>query len=335
MKKIAIVVFNLGGPSSLDELEPFLMNLFCDKNIIQFPFFLRYLVAKIIVFFRKAKSKKIYESIGGFSPILDITKQQAEKLETALNFLSKNDDKDRRCKNTTYKVFVSMRYSRPRTGEILPEIAKFDPSGVILLPLYPQYSTTTTKSSFEEWGLECQKHNFLYKTKFIYSYFDNEKYIKAWVLKIKQTYDTVENKPNTIILFSAHSIPQSVVNKGDPYKHQIELTVFNIMRMFETYYSGSKKIKHKICYQSKVGFKKWLEPTTMSELDRAISNKKNVLIVPISFVGDHSETLYELDIEYKNYCMERGMESFYRVESLNIDENFINALVGLCVSAHI
>ncbi|KKB96187.1 Ferrochelatase [Candidatus Arcanobacter lacustris] len=307
MKKIAVILFNLGGPSDIDHVEGFLFNLFNDKNIITLPNPFRWLLAKLISSTRSNKSKKLYQQMGGSSPILKNTQDQAEALAIKL----KEIDPDNQ-----YEIMISMRYSKPFSDDLRESIDKFKPDEIILLPLYPQYSTTTTKSSFEDF---IPKFKDEFKIKSVCCYPLEENYIKSHQEKIRKSY--LENNlkgKDVVILFSAHSIPQKCVDNGDPYQWQIEATVRAIMRDLNL------EVSHKICYQSRVGRLKWLEPSTDSEIKN--NKDKSMMIVPIAFVSDHLETLVELDIDYKLLANDYGVKDYCRVSALGIEDNFIKSL---------
>lgn len=316
--KKAVVIFNLGGPSSLDGIEPFLFNLFYDKCIIRLPNPFRFLLAKFISKTRLKKATKIYSMIGGKSPILDITIQQANKLQ---NELSKNTFIDG--VNIEHRVFVCMRYTAPDISHIMTEIADYHPNEVILLPLYPQYSTTTTGSFFLEWDRLSIKRDLYYTCKKINEYHTNQLYIDSVIEKVESSVAQIKKThpdKQFRVLFSAHGIPESIIKDGDPYEAQTIETVRKIVEK-------TKNIDDWVlCYQSKVGKLKWLEPSTEQEISRAGSDRIGILIVPISFTSDHSETLVEIDIDYKELSKEEGVPFFFRSESLNCSDLFIKSL---------
>ena len=309
MKKTAVVLLNLGGPDSLEGVEKFLFNLFNDKAIINLPNPFRWLIAKIISSTRSGKTKNIYSNIGGGSPLLELTKQQALALEKSLKSVQKKQE---------FKVFVSMRYWPPFSSEVIVEIEKFGADEILLLPLYPQFSTTTTKSSIDDF----KKHLRDIPVKSVCCYYNESNFIKSHLEKISSLYKSVKNKHKKFrILFSAHGLPKSVIDKGDPYQWQIEKTVEVIMEKLP--------IEHLVCYQSKVGPMKWLEPNTESEIQRAAKEGFAVIVVPIAFVSEHSETLYELDIQYKELADTIGLKGYYRVDALGVDKLFVESLTDL------
>ncbi|NSM56542.1 ferrochelatase [Wolbachia endosymbiont of Atemnus politus] len=312
--KRAIVLFNLGGPNSLSAVRPFLFNLFYDKRIINLPNPLRFLLAKFISAKRENTACKIYEQIGGKSPILENTKAQAETLERTLNENQYHE----------YRVFVCMRYWHPFADEVVKSVKQFDPDEVVLLPLYPQYSTTTTLSSVENWQKNTKKHDLKCNIKTIYHYYDNQDFIEAHANLITKYYKLASRIDKPRVLFSAHSLPLSVIEKGDPYALQVEETVKLIVERLNI-----KNLDWVICYQSKIGPVKWLEPSTERELLRAKVDGMPVVLSPISFVSEHSETLVELDMEYKAIIKDGY---YFRVPTLGTDSLFIKCLVDLCIN---
>lgn len=304
----------MGGPASLDDVEPFLFNLFMDPDIIEIPLgkFLRPFIARKIAKKRSGKVRGYYEKIGGKSPLLDLTLSQARALEEAL--LTQGE----------FRTFIAMRYWRPFTDEAIRNILAYDPEKLVLLPLYPHYSETTTGSSFNEFervwnklgkpGIEVFKIN---------SWHDHSDYISAWVQLIRDSLHKMDarRKGGTHLIFSAHGIPQKLIDRGDPYQKQTEESVRLILEKLDW------KGEWSLSYQSRVGPVRWLQPATdewLVELGR--KGVKSILMVPISFVSDHSETLYEMDILYRELARESGIEYFERVATPNCHKRFIEAL---------
>ncbi|MGL9717754.1 MAG: ferrochelatase [Wolbachia sp.] len=333
----AVILLNLGGPDSPNAVRPFLFNLFYDRRIINLPNPFRFLLAKFISAKRENTARKIYEQIGGKSPILENTKMQAEALERELNksvFCHPSSvELGSRKKNwipasragmtpELARVFVCMRYWHPFADEVVKSVKQFGPDEVILLPLYPQYSTTTTLSSIENWQKSAKKYGLKCNTKIINHYYDNQDFIEAHVNLTAQYYKLASKIGKPRILFSAHSLPLSVIEKGDPYALQIEETVKFIVKKLNI-----KDLDWLICYQSKIGPVKWLGPSTESELLRAKANDMPVVLSPISFVSEHSETLVELDIEYKAMIKDGY---YFRVPTLSTNSLFIKCLADLC-----
>jgi protoporphyrin/coproporphyrin ferrochelatase len=319
--KYGIVLLNLGGPDSLDAVEPFLYNLFCDPEIINFPlsFLFRKRLAKLISSKRAPKIQEQYKKIGGKSPILELTNHQAELLETELK------------KSIECKVYIAMRYWHPFTSEVLERIEKDKIDKALLLPLYPQFSKSTTGSSIIEWNnlLKARPSLKDLKVEIIESYYDNDLYIKSVLERINQGLDRFpENKRSDVyILFSAHGTPVKLVKEGDPYSIHIQKTVDAVLK------AGQFVQKSSLAFQSKVGPQKWLTPSTPDVIeDLASKGIKDILIVPIAFVSDHLETLFELGIEYRHLAMDKGFEQYEVTEGLNDSKTFISALAKLSLN---
>lgn len=312
MDNKAVVLFNLGGPDSIEAIEPFLYNLFCDPDIFKLPFG-QNLFAKLISSRRAPKVAEEYKLIGGKSPINEWTEKQREMLKENLS-------KD----FPSLDVYTAMRYWKPFTSEVAVKVVSKKYHKIILLPLYPHYSITTTGSSYNEWNRYYEGDDS--KLVLINDYYLNDKYIAAINQRIDQTIlrFPVEVQDKIAFVFSAHGTPVSLVKKGDPYSNQIMQTVEAVMK------ARNNSHEYHLCFQSKVGPMKWLTPATDTMIEQlAAQNKKNLLIVPISFVSDHVETLYELDIEYRHVADKVGIENFIVMKGLNDSELFIDALAGI------
>ena len=314
MKK-AVVLFNLGGPDKLDSVEPFLFNLFNDPAILNLPKFIRYPLAKLIANRRAPIAKKIYEELGGSSPILKLTQEQSLHLEKILNLSQEQDE---------YKTFISMRCWHPRASETVKKLKAFNPGEVILMPLYPQYSASTSGSSIQEWKEICNFESFYVKTNTICCYPTDENFINAHINLIEEK---IKNLDNYKIIFSAHGLPEKNIKKGDPYQWQIEQTVNMIVKKM-----NNKNLDYTLSYQSRVGPLKWIGPSTDTVIVENSKLGKHLVIVPIAFVSEHSETLVELDIEYKKLAEQNGCVNYIRVQALGINENFIKALSNLILN---
>ena len=315
-EKVGVVLLNLGGPDSLEAVEPFLFNLFSDPDIIDFPlsFLFRKRLAKMISTRRSRGVIEQYREIGGKSPLKDHTLQQASLLEEKLN------------KSVPSKVYVAMRYWRPFTEEAIEAIERDGIKRVILLPLYPQFSKATTTSSVKEWEKQVKVRGKNLKHTLIESYHEHPTYIDAFVERIEHGLERFpsERRDGVKILFSAHGTPMKLVRQGDPYSQQIKETVKMIMGR------GRFKQSHRLCYQSKVGPLKWLEPSTPNTIaELAAKGVKDMLLVPVAFASDHLETLFELGIEYRRQAMEKGVEQYEVTEGLNDSPKFIDALAEL------
>ncbi|MFK8040092.1 MAG: ferrochelatase [Rickettsiaceae bacterium] len=313
-KRIAIVLFNLGGPDSKKDVKDFLFNLFYDKNIITLPKYIRWFLAKLISTTREKTAIEIYNHLGGKSPILEETKLQREALRSNLQD-ALNDD---------FELFICMRYWHPMSNDVVKDVSKYNPSDILLVPLYPQFSTTTTRSSIEDFLKTMKNHNLKANVKIACCYPNHEKYIKAHTSLIKSYIAKLNDKNNFRILFSAHSLPVKIIKSGDPYQWQIEQSVNHILQDLDV-------LDYKITYQSKVGPIEWLTPSTEDEIKTACRENKSLIIVPISFVSEHSETLVELDIEYKELTNDYAIE-YLRVPTLRINEFFISSLCDIIAS---
>ena len=308
-KRTAVLLFNLGGPDSLGSVKKFLFNMFNDKYILTLPQPLRFLIASIISSSRYKTSCEIYKKMGGKSPILEETKLQAQQLERKLSY----QDED-------YKVFIAMKHWHPFFDTTIKEIKHYNPDKVILLPLYPHYSTTTTLSFLSS----CLK-SIPFPTKIHCCYYNNNKYIKAWTEQIIPFYEKASQIGKPKLIFSAHSLPVKVIKNGDPYQWHIEKSVELITNNLKNIFSD---IEWQICYQSKIGPVEWLKPSTEEVIKLASKSSRPIIIIPISFVSENAETLVELDIEYKNLIDEK---QFFRVPTLSTNDTFISALEDIIV----
>jgi ferrochelatase len=315
-KRVGVVLFQLGGPDSLAAIEPFLYNLFCDPDIIDFPFSRigRKPLAKLISSTRAKKAAQHYAAIGGGSPIRKFTERQAAALEAALA----REGLDARC-------VVAMRYWHPFTAEAIAQLEEARVEHVVLLPLYPQYSRTTTGSSLNEWrrlwksAIPCSA---------VENFYRDPAYLAALVERINDALQKFSDPDSVEFIFSAHSVPVSVIEKGDPYQRQIEETVELVMEQ------GEWPNPHRLCYQSKVGASKWLQPSLHTTLKRLAAERvREVCVIPISFVSDHVETLGEIDHCARAEARQLGIERFAMTRGLNDSPKFIQALAECVFSA--
>lgn len=327
---IGVVLFQLGGPDSLEAVEPFLYNLFCDPDIIDFPFarLARATLARVIASRRAKKVREHYARIGGKSPLGQLTERQRAALERELR------------KTMEARVFVAMRYWHPLTEEAVAasEARKLDQ--LVLLPLYPQYSRTTTGSSLNEWRRKYREARGV-AVKVIERFYDNPLYIESVVEKVKEGLEKFERPDSNgsladlrrsappkagevHLVFSAHGVPVSVIEAGDPYQAEVEATVRLVMER------GGWPNPHVLCYQSRVGPGRWLRPS-LEETLTALAGRgaKKILVVPISFVSDHVETLSEINIEAREHAERHGVEQFEVMPALNDSPKFIQALADL------
>jgi ferrochelatase len=315
-RRIGVVLFQLGGPDTLEAIEPFLFNLFCDPDIIDFPFARigRKPLAKLISSTRARKVQHHYATIGGGSPIRRFTEQQARALQRKLA----ESGLDARC-------FVAMRYWHPFTAQAIEQLRDARCDEVVLLPLYPHYSSTTTGSSLNEWRRLFQDD---IAVRCIETFYRHELYLQALVEKIDEALARFSDPERPEIVFSAHSVPVAVIQKGDPYQRQIEETVELLMQR------GGWTNGYRLCYQSKVGASKWLQPSLHTALRELATEKaREVCIVPVSFVSDHVETLGEIDHEARSEAAKLGIKRFEMTSGLNDSPTFIAALADLVNTA--
>jgi protoporphyrin/coproporphyrin ferrochelatase len=315
-RRVAVILFQLGGPDTLAAIEPFLFNLFCDPDIIDFPFARigRKALAKLISAARARKVQHHYQTIGGGSPIRRFTERQASALEAELA----SQGLDGRC-------FVAMRYWHPFTREAIAELQAAECDEVVLLPLYPQYSSTTTGSSLNEWQRHFHGHLPVHN---VGPFYRHPMYLDAVIGRVEEALSRFPVPERVQIVFSAHSVPLSVIAKGDPYQQHIEETVQLLTRR------GAWPNHHRLCYQSKVGASKWLQPSLRRTLhDLAAEAVKEVCVVPIAFVSDHVETLGEIDHEARQEARKLGFTQFEMSAGLNDSPKFISALAQLVIEA--
>jgi len=313
MKK-AIILFNLGGPDKLENVEPFLFNLFNDPAILNLPTLLRYPLAKLISNRRAPVAKKIYAELGGSSPILRLTKEQSSALEIKLNQTQEEDE---------YKCFIIMRCWHPRAKDVIKDVQLYNPNEVVLMPLYPQYSAATSGSSIKEWKDVCKKNKYHVKTSTICCYPTDQNFINAHTKEIKKK---IKNLKNFKLIFSAHGLPEKNIKKGDPYQWQVEQSVKKIVESL-----NDENLDWILSYQSRVGPLKWIGPSTETTIIENSKIGKHIVLVPIAFVSEHSETLVELDIEYKEIADANGCKNYTRVPALGINEDFIKAISELII----
>jgi ferrochelatase len=327
MTRTAVVLMNLGGPDSLDAVRPFLTNLFSDPAIIRLPALLRLPLARVIAGRRAPVARAIYRRLGGGSPLLANTEAQARALEAALG--------------PGHRCFVAMRYWHPMSGETVREVANWEPDEIICLPLYPQFSTTTTASSLADWQKAATRHGLDCVTRAICCYPGDGGFVDALTGLVRTTLDQVTGfaKPPRLLL-TAHGLPKRIVAAGDPYSTQVEASAATIVAALDR-----PALDWRVCYQSRVGPLEWIGPATDDEIRRAGSEGVPLVVAPISFVSEHSETLVELDVDYRELAESSGVPAYYRVPTVGIAPAFIRGLarlvdraragdrVGWCVSS--
>ncbi len=309
--RIAVVLFNLGGPDSLEAVRPFLFNLFRDPAILRIPGPLRWLLARIIVARRAPVAREIYAKLGGASPILAETEAQGKALSEILA-------------DERFRVFTCMRYWHPMTREVVAEVGRFAPDRIVLLPLYPQFSSSTTASSFDAWDREATRAGLDVATTRICCYPGERGFIAGLARLVGEGIETASAAGPPRVLFSAHGVPEKFIAGGDPYQSQIENTVAAVVEQL-----GDRIGDYVVCYQSRVGRLKWIEPYTDAEIKRAGGDGVPVVVVPVAFVSEHSETLVELDIEYAELAEISGVPAYVRVATVGTAPEFIAGLAAL------
>ena len=315
--KLAIVLFNLGGPDAPEAVAPFLRNLFSDPAIIALPGFLRKFVAGFIAGKRAPVAEKIYAHIGGRSPILPETQAQARALE-----------QDMAARGFEAKCFIAMRYWHPFSDETARQVAAWKPEQIILMPLYPQFSTTTTGSSLTEWRRAAAAAGIDAPVSRVCCYPWERGVVQTVAAAIRGALANAKPGVTYRLLLTAHGLPERIVAKGDPYAWQVEQSAAAIIAKLDM-----PKLDWTICYQSRVGPLKWIGPATDAEIRRAGAQGLGLIVAPIAFVSEHSETLVELDIEYRKVADEAGVRDYRRVPTVSIGEPFIAGLADLAVCA--
>ena len=305
--KTAVVLFNLGGPDALAAVRPFLTNLFDDPAIIRLPRVARWLLARLIAFRRASVAREIYRHLGGSSPILANTEAQARALEAALG--------------DGFRVFIAMRYWHPFSAETAAAVKAWNPDRVALLPLYPQFSTTTTASSLGAWRRAAKRVALAAPTRLLCCYPDDRGFVEAVAAAVARALEETPAGEPIRVLFSAHGLPERIVAAGDPYRWQVERTVAAVLAALER--PGLDAV---LCFQSRVGPLAWLKPATDEEIRRAGAERRSLIVVPIAFVSEHSETLVELDRDYGRLAADSGVPSYRRLPTVGTDPRFIAGL---------
>ena len=323
-EKIAILAINLGAPDNLKAVRPFLFNLFCDPLIIRLAWPLRYPLAWLISTLRNRTAQEIYKLIGGKSPLLENSQKQMQAIEAAIKQKTTG-------KSYIIKSFIAMRYWHPMSLETAKKLQKWAPDRIIFLPLYPQFSTTTTKSSLVEWQKAIKKIGLQVETSVICCYPTSKGFITSSAKAIvKALHQCKKAKIKPRILLSAHGIPKSIAESGDPYDWQVIEGGKAIMQQLDILQGKAKNyLDYRICYQSRVGRMEWLQPYTEEEIKQAGKAKIPLIIVPLAFISEHSETLVELDIEYREIAEEAGVPEYLRVPTVSISKDFIDDLADI------
>lgn len=320
--RVAVVLFNLGGPDAPESVRPFLVNLFTDPAILRVPGWVRPWLGRIIAWRRTKPASENYAILGGKSPLRELTEEQAQALEAALNADGEMETKS----------FVAMRYWHPMSDECAAAVKAWGPDEILLVPLYPQFSTTTTGSSIVAWDTAAAKAGLAVPTTTLCCFHSDAGFADATAAIVRGAWDKAraELDPSVKlrILFSAHGLPESIVTAGDPYQWQVEQSVAHVVERL-----AIPDLDHIVCYQSRVTPQKWIGPSTEDELERAGHEKVAVLVVPIAFTSEHSETLVELDVEYREEAEKFGVPGYFRAPAQNADPAFIAALASLAKAA--
>ena len=320
--RVAVVLLNLGGPDSPEAIRPFLVNLFTDPAILRVPRYVLPWLGRLIAWRRTKPATENYTLIGGRSPLLELTVAQGQAVEAALNADG----------GIEAKAFVAMRYWHPMSDETAAKVKAWGPDEVVLLPLYPQFSTTTTGSSMAAWEKAAAKAKLQVPTTTVCCFHSHPGFATATAAIVRDAWDAARAELDPAVplrvLFSAHGLPESIVLAGDPYQWQVERTVAQVVDRL-----GLPGLDHVVCFQSRVTPQKWLGPSTEEELERAGHDKVAVLVVPIAFTSEHSETLVELDIEYREEAEKLGVVAYYRAPAQNSDAGFVAALADLVRAA--
>jgi protoporphyrin/coproporphyrin ferrochelatase len=317
MPRTAVILMNLGGPDSLGAVEPFLRNLFGDPAIIRLPGLLRQPLARLIARRRARVAREIYARLGGSSPLLTNTLAQARALEQALG--------------RGYRAFVAMRHWRPSAEETAQAVASWAPDDIVCLPLYPQFSTTTTGSSLKAWREAAARQGISRPTRVVCCYPREGGLVAALVGSIEAALAGASaDGPPPRLLLSAHGLPEKIVRAGDPYQSQVEMTAAAVVAAL-----GRPGLDWRVCYQSRVGPLRWIGPATDTEIRAAGRDGVPLVVAPISFVSEHSETLVELDLDYRRVAEASGVPSYRRAAAVGTAPEFIGGLAGLVRNARI
>lgn len=319
-RRVAIVLFNLGGPDAPESVRPFLVNLFRDPAILRVPGWLRPGLGWLIAWRRTKPALENYMILGGKSPLLELTEEQGRNLDAALNAAEGPD--------VEYKSFVCMRYWHPMSDAAARAVKAWGADEAVLVPLYPQFSTTTTGSSLDDWNRAAKRAGLDVPSKTLCCFHSDDGFAAATARMVKEAYEKARAElpegTGLRVLFSAHGLPESIVKAGDPYQWQVEQTVAAVVERL-----GIEGLDFVTCYQSRVTPQKWIGPSTEEEIARAGKDKVAILVSPIAFVSEHSETLVELDVEYREIAEEDGVPGYFRVPAQNSDAGFIGSLADL------
>jgi ferrochelatase len=318
-RRVAVVLFNLGGPDAPESVRPFLVNLFTDPAILRVPGFIRPWLGRLIAWRRTTPAMENYAVLGGKSPLLELTEEQGRTLDATL---AGQDP------GVEYRSFVCMRYWHPMSEEAARAVKDWGADEILLFPLYPQYSTTTTGSSIAAWDEAARKVGLSVPTTTLCCFHSDDGFAEATARLVRESIAKARTElpegAGLRVLFSAHGLPESIVKAGDPYQWQVEQTVAAVLHKL-----AMPDLDSIVCYQSRVTPQKWIGPSTEDEIERAGHDKVAILICPIAFVSEHSETLVELDVEYREEAEKFGVPAYFRVPAQNSDPAFIASLADL------
>jgi ferrochelatase len=311
MARVAVVLMNLGGPDSLDAVQPFLINLFSDPAILRLPGVFRLPLARLIAWLRTPVAREIYRRLGGGSPLLANTRAQARELEAVLG--------------SEHRCFVAMRYWHPTSEETADEVASWAPDEIVCLPLYPQYSTTTTASSLAAWRAAAKRYGIDRRIRVVCCYPSDQGFAEAVAGLIRPALDsTAASHGPPRLLLTAHGLPKKIASAGEPYPRQVESTANAVIAAL-----GRPGLDWQVCYQSRVGPLEWIGPAVEDEIWRAGKDGVSLVVAPISFVSEHSETLIELDLDYRRLAEASGVLAYCRVPTVGVEPCFIRSLASL------
>jgi len=311
MTRVAVVLMNLGGPDSIVAVRPFLVNLFSDPAIIGLPGLLRLPLARLIAWRRGPVARDIYARLGGRSPLLVNTEAQARALEAALG--------------PGHRCFLAMRYWHPMSVETARAVAEWAPDEIVCLPLYPQFSTTTTASSVAMWRSAAARQGLSCPTRIVCCYPREQGFVEALAGLIRPVLEMVSGTGRAFrLLLTAHGLPKKIVDRGDPYPNQVEETAAAVVAAL-----ARPELDWRVCYQSRVGPLEWLGPATDEEIRRAGAEGVALVVAPVSFVSEHSETLVELDLDYRSLAETAGVPVYHRVPTVGVEPVFIGSLAAL------
>ncbi len=313
--RTAIVLFNLGGPDRPESVQKFRLNLFNDPAIIRAPVFIRFWLSRLIAARGRQAAEANYALLGGKSPLLELTGRQARALETDLADIGA-------------KCFIAMRYWHPFAAETVQGVQTFAPDRVLLLPLYPQFSTTTTGSSLTDWREQAAKAGLVAPTTSLCCYYDDPGYVESIAALVREAVGEARAElaagVELRLIFSAHGLPESIIEKGDPYQMQVEASAQAVMARL-----ADLEVEFQVSYQSRATPQKWISPSTVEAIEQAAAQNIAVLLVPIAFVSDHIETLVELDIENAELAHRLGVPGYFRSKVPNDDARFVAALARI------